>query len=86
MHAIVVFVRVSRPVDADLVSVAEESGLAAVLALELAPSRSEVAGVVYGLVLLGSGSRELPGWLRLPDLGKVTGAGLAGRRPIPVGT
>jgi hypothetical protein len=45
-------------VDADLVSVAEESGLAAVLALELAPSRSEVAGVVYGLVLLGSGSRS----------------------------
>lgn len=51
-RAIVVLVRASVPLDADLVSVAEERGLA-VLALDPAVSWSQVAGVVYGLVLEG---------------------------------
>ena len=51
-RAAVVMVRASVPLDADSVAVAEGHGLA-VLALDPAVSWSQVAGVVYGLVLEG---------------------------------
>ncbi len=51
-RAVVVLVRASVPLDPDVLSAAEARGLA-VLALDPAVSWSQVAGVVYGLVLEG---------------------------------